>query len=106
MDIRKTRTCEKCRAVVLLENVRLVPKNKETNLLVCENCCEELKKVAAKELPLESKIAPLLPPELSKYMCRRCDYSFKVDLNKAGVTYNLHCPYCGKNDQLQQGRKV
>src|SRR3989338_9599428 len=104
VDIRKTRTCEKCDSVVVLDKVRLVPKNKETNLLVCDKCCDELKKMAARETKFDSKVEPLLPPQLSKYLCRRCDYSFKVDINKAGLTYNLHCPYCGKADQLQQGR--
>ena len=42
-DIRKTRTCEKCKAVVPLDKVKLYPKNHDVNLLVCESCCENLK---------------------------------------------------------------
>jgi len=63
MDIRKTRTCERCRTVVLLDKVRLFPKEKDMNILVCENCCEELKEAAKpKTMITNSRIAPLVMP--------------------------------------------
>ncbi len=99
MDIRKTRTCERCRAVVPLEKVRLVPNPKgEQNLLVCEPCSVEV----IKKPVTPSKMKKLPSPEETKYFCGRCRYSFRADASKIGVTYNLHCPYCGKTDQLHE----
>ncbi|HIG93430.1 TPA: hypothetical protein HA242_02890 [Candidatus Woesearchaeota archaeon] len=103
MDIRKTRTCERCRTVVLLDKVRLFPKEKDMNILVCENCCEELKEAAKpKTMITNSRIAPLPKPEYSNYQCLRCNYSFRVDRSKAGISHNLHCPYCGLPDRLKK----
>ncbi|MBI4983486.1 hypothetical protein HZC32_02480 [Candidatus Woesearchaeota archaeon] len=129
MDIRRTRTCERCKNVVPLDKVRLVPKNNEVNLLVCDTCMEELKKV-----PLTSRItnaqsrlygepprvritnvaanppkytwtsqrvAPLPTPEYAQYICTHCDYVFRVDRAKAGITYGVKCPYCGRPDKLR-----
>ncbi len=152
-DIRKTRTCEKCKAVVPLDKVRLYPKNLETNQLVCESCCENLKagvrtdssgktkfvinsprtaalsnvsqgsitkiKVEPKSevfvgSPSSSKmkinhkknisdrtIGQLSSPDYSQYRCIRCNYFFKVDHSKIGVTTRMFCPYCGRADKIE-----
>lgn len=94
--ITKTRTCEKCKGQVVLNKVKLFPKNK-TNLLVCDKCFEELSHPKS-----ETKVKPLPPPEYVKYVCSRCRYAFKTDAVKAGMTFNLLCPYCGKSDRLQE----
>lgn len=96
-DIRKTRTCERCKAVVPLENVKLFPKDKNINMLVCENCSQELNKPK-----LVSRIKASPSAEYKNYRCIRCRYSFKIDTSKIGTHYNLKCPYCGKDDRLQQ----
>ncbi len=107
MDIRKTRTCERCKGVVLLDQVRLYPKSDNKNFLVCVNCCEELKKASAGQIPsTDFKAKNLGPASLIKYNCTRCNYNFKADDSRAGLTYNLHCPYCGKIDRLQKVLKT
>ncbi|MEK6809780.1 MAG: hypothetical protein AABY40_03835 [Nanoarchaeota archaeon] len=103
MDIRKTRTCERCKGVVLLDQVRLYPKSDNKNFLVCMNCCEELKKASAGNIPTtDLKAKNLIPSALVKYNCTRCNYNFRADNSRAGLTYNLQCPYCGKTDRLQK----
>lgn len=107
MDIRKTRTCERCKIVVLLDQVRLYPKSDNKNFLVCTNCCEELKKASAGQISAaEIKTKALEPASFVKYSCTRCNYNFKADNSKAGLTYNLHCPYCGKIDRLQKVQRM
>ncbi len=101
MDIRKTRTCERCKNVVPLEQVRLYPKDESRNLLVCDNCCGELKKATAGEIAA-SKLKVPEPASYTGYFCTRCNYQFRADRSKAGLTYNLHCPYCGKADRLER----
>lgn len=103
MDIRKTRTCERCKGVVLLDQVRLYPKSDNKNFLVCVSCCEELKKASAGQIPsTDFKAKNTAPSSFIKYNCTRCNYNFKADDSRAGLTYNLHCPYCGKIDRLQK----
>lgn len=99
LDIRKTRTCERCKTVVLLEKVRLLPKNNEQNMLLCEPCCNEVKK--NKAAPGTTK-AKEVKPSYASYFCNRCRYNFKADQSTIGLTHNLSCPYCGKIDQLEQ----
>ncbi len=102
MDIRKTRTCEKCKAVVLIEHVRLYPKPDGTNLVVCEKCCDDLKKLNKEtNSALTSKTTELPSPEYGTFFCIRCNYTFRVDKAKAGLTHNLQCPYCGKTDRIK-----
>ncbi len=101
MDIRKTRTCERCKNVVPLDQVRLYPKDENTNLLLCESCCNEVKLKASGNLAT-SKMRSLAPSEYVNFLCTRCNYRFKADRSRADVTYNLHCPYCGKNDKLEK----
>ncbi len=99
MDIRKTKTCDKCKANVPLEMVRLYPKPMGGNLVLCEACLEKTKRT--KTHPDIPSRAPRLPSsDYFKYDCRRCKYEFKVDENKANITYNLVCPYCGKSDKI------
>ena len=134
-DIRKTRTCEKCKTVVPLDKVRLYPKSQDKNILLCENCCQSMKEVKSNLLEGKSKavvntpraspltdlsqksvpkmkfdpkknvsqrtIGSLPAPEYLRYRCTRCNYLFKVDNSKIGVTTNLHCPYCGKADRIE-----
>ncbi len=100
MELLKTRTCSRCKASVPLASMRLYPKDKETSILLCEKCGQELKK---KSIPkVSQKISPLPKPDLVKYFCNRCKYSFQADKGKAGLLYNLHCPYCGKPDRLEK----
>ncbi len=116
LDIRKTRTCEKCKNVVTLDKVRLYPKDKDKNWLLCDNCCNELKNkmstfsnapsslerkqvtnhvfIDRKEERVDSK------KDLAKKFCMRCNYSFRVDPERVGILYNLKCPYCGKDDKV------
>lgn len=103
MDIRKTKTCERCKNVVPLEQVRLYPKSEDQNLVLCESCCNEAKKQASGHV-VGSRVPKLAPAEIVMYKCTRCNYVFKADSSKAGVTYNLNCPYCGKNDRLEKKR--
>lgn len=139
-DIRKTRTCEKCKAVVALDKVRLYPKNSEVNLLLCQPCCEEMKNMAKSRIPggmpkvlsnqpkaspltdvsqgrtpemsfdhkknvFNRKIDTLPSPDYLKYRCIRCNYFFKIDTSKVGITCNLCCPYCGKADKVEKTNK-
>jgi len=132
MDIRRTRTCERCRNVVPLEKVRLVPKNNELNMLVCDACVEEMRtsplskitnsqsryvaeqpkvKVANSSSPTQAKyswssqkIAPLPTPDYGRYVCTHCNYVFRLDRVKAGLTYGAKCPYCGRSDKIRMKR--
>lgn len=185
--MRKTRTCEKCKAAVPLNQVRLYPKSADHNLMVCGKCCEELMnrtssldnsgpvrntpkykskpepKIEIKPAPIINRpvvaaasspdaprwaakkvelkrpesvatvskiidvkerpypiiksapykpnparnvstrtINPLPEPEYAKYKCMRCSYNFKADIAKAGLTYNLVCPNCGRAEKVQK----
>ena len=99
MDIRKTRTCERCKSVVPLDKVRLFAKDSNTSILICASCDEEFK---TRSLPasLGTRITPLPKADYLEYNCDRCRYAFRADKFKADVIYNLHCPYCGKTDKL------
>ena len=50
MDIRKTRTCEKCKASVPLDKVKLYPRTKDQNWLLCEACCEQTKAKVSQQI--------------------------------------------------------
>lgn len=94
-NIQGTRTCERCKTATPLNKVKLFPKDKETNLLVCEKCHQELSRPR-----LVSRTKPLPQAEYAKYFCTRCKYPFRADSLKVDVIYNLKCPYCGKDDKL------
>ena len=103
IDIRRTKTCQKCKNVVSLDKVRLFPKDKDTNILVCDACCEELKQRGKDKEPVQNSKANSVPTiTYTTYTCTRCNYSFRADKNKAGVIHNLMCPYCGKPDRLEK----
>ncbi|MFH0701477.1 MAG: hypothetical protein V2A62_03495 [Candidatus Woesearchaeota archaeon] len=133
MDIRRTRTCERCRNVVPLEKVRLVPKNNEVNMLVCEACVEELKSApqskitnaqsryvadqskskvmnmapAAKQTKYawtSQRVSALPTPDYARYICTHCNYTFRLDRAKAGLTYGAKCPYCSRTDKIRLRR--
>ena len=126
MDIRRTRTCERCKSVVTLDKVRLVPKGNDQNILVCDICMDEMKRSPDSRITnsqsrvymdqprskisntgqsrfssSSQRIVPLPAPEYSKYVCTKCNYVFRVDRVKAGITYGVKCPYCGRNDKLR-----
>lgn len=98
MDIRRMQTCEKCRTSVPLEKIRLFPGANNKTMAVCVSCSTKIQKP-----PEKTKSAPTLPaPEFVTLVCKRCNYAFRADQSKAGVTHRLHCPYCGKQDQLKR----
>lgn len=126
-DILKTRTCERCKSQVPLAKVRLYAQNETKNLLLCEGCCDILKKkgsglpdgqkviknvyqprdvitnqpstVGRPEVKVESKVVNR--PQMS---CVRCDYKFTINESQSGAGSQLSCPYCGKSDRLQRVR--
>ncbi len=128
MEIRNSRTCEKCGVSSPLDKVKLFPKNKESNWLVCEECCEKLR-IAAEKLktgieghrnipvfkrePIRNVVkvneeTPKAKPKEEKkseldcqtVFCSRCKYKFKIDVRRADVCYRVFCPFCGKDDRL------
>jgi len=104
MDISSTRTCEQCKAAIPLANVRLVSKNQDRTSLLCPQCAGKFKqRISLAEG--KSKIEALPPAEYVGYKCTRCNYSFRVDAIKAGLTHKLLCPYCGKSERLVQLKK-
>ncbi len=104
MDIRGTRTCEQCSTAIPLANVRLVSKNQDRTSLLCPQCAGKFKERVLLAQG-KSKIEALPPAEYVGYKCTRCNYSFRVDAIKAGLTHRLLCPYCGKSERLVQLKK-
>jgi len=127
-DIRRTRTCEKCKAIIPFDRVRLFPKSPDkpgVNMVVCDVCCEQLKKgitgrlstvsvskdgtISVKKPSIGAAPEPPKPvakqrvvsdkPGADHYLCSRCNYKFKFDDD--GIT-SLRCPYCGKADKLNK----
>lgn len=94
--VYKTRACEKCREMMPLEQLKLFPKDKEKNILICGKCREKLSTLST------AGIEPLPPPTYRWYACTRCRYTFKADAAKVGIFYKLHCPYCGRSETLQK----
>ncbi len=120
MPLSKTRKCEQCTIVTPLENLKLFPtKDGKGYRFLCLECGEQFKKRAspnlgassAKSAPSAAKTAApktaLAKEQQQKdqlkepLICIRCNYKFKADLDKAGVSYNLVCPYCGRKDQIR-----
>ena len=119
IEIRKTRTCEKCSTQVPLDKIRLFPRDSTANWLVCESCCEKLKEKntttrvfntpQVKEpvrnvynpQQAESRVVKQkTDPSFDTKHCNRCNYYFKVD-NKGAINLKkIVCPYCGRNDRL------
>ncbi len=140
MDIRRTRTCERCKNAVSVDKVKIIPKTKDVTMLVCDACCEEIRSTPQAritegqsriyaELPKtkitnvpgstpfksapttifrpsnNNRTVPLPTPDYAKYTCVKCNYVFRVDRVKAGVTYGVKCPYCGRSDKLKLYRQ-
>ncbi len=119
MALSKTRKCEQCTIVTPLENLKLFPtKDGKGYRFLCTECGEQFKKRAspnagasqARGAPAaaktsEQKSAQTKEPQKAQpkeaLVCLRCNYKFKADLDKAGVSYNLVCPYCGRKDQIR-----
>jgi DNA-directed RNA polymerase subunit RPC12/RpoP len=129
-DIRRTRTCEKCKKTISLDDVRYYPKGHDVYMLVCEKCKEDLKNISKGDInklkanpeyafgkPKIPKILASVPrPEQQKaetttkvsgdpskvmYNCSRCKYDFKVD--EYGLrSPKVQCPYCGKSDKTKK----
>ena len=101
MDMRRTRSCDRCKAVVPLDQIRLFPWDAQKNILVCENCDRLLKETAQR--PVSTNKIGALPNANYKHLsCERCKYTFRVDSSKVGVLYKLTCPYCGKADKIKK----
>ena len=128
MEIRNSRTCEKCGNSSPLNKVKLFPKDKESNWLVCEECCEKLKIAAEKlktgieghrNIPMlkrepirnvvkakeEIKAKPIQVEkkedlDLQVVFCSRCKYKFKINVQRADICFRVFCPFCGKDDRL------
>ncbi len=122
METKRTRTCEKCSVQVPLEKVRLFPRDKERNWLVCEDCCGKLKDTTPSRITnvpkigavkniarptsfvspkAKAKTEPTSNKSYRTHFCSRCKYYFKVDENRAGTFFRIVCPYCGKDDRLE-----
>ncbi len=111
MQIAQTRTCENCGDAATIQDLKLFPKADTGYQLACAGCCTELKqsygaKPAAKR-PFAVKAKTIgksnvaeVSPVRQPFVCRRCNYRFRADLEKAGISYNLKCPYCGRADEL------
>lgn len=97
MDIRRVRTCEKCKKTVPLSEVRLMPKNKDMSMLVCGECCEELRTVHSQNPP--KKPIKNTPANVEKRQCTRCNYSFRISTTRLDLQKPV-CPYCGRDDRV------
>jgi len=122
MEIRKTRTCEKCNVQVPLGKVRFYPRDETRNWLLCEACAEKMKVSKIKQTTAFA--APAIPQKIeivrnivqpkaqnkniiastdpsydTKY-CNRCHYQFQIDLDSKNRVKKMVCPYCGKDDRL------
>ena len=130
-DIRRTRTCERCKKAIPLDQVRYYPKGRDVYMLVCESCREDLKNISKGDLKnLNTRAEPaLMKPKTPKildsvpapeqrttlktvasssdglqktmYNCSRCDYNFKVDEYSLRSS-KAQCPYCGKSDKTKR----
>ena len=100
--MNQIRICERCKAAFPLDKTRLFHCTKEKDMLVCEDCCKFLKNMDKRIIPssktdTKTKIKAEPKPFYKTKYCSRCEYAFKVDINKVDV---LRCPYCGKTDRI------
>ena len=128
MEIRRTRTCEKCNTQVPLGSVKFYPRDDTRNWLLCAACAEKMKTTRMKQnealvaqpAPKKEAIRNVVPPKVQskksmasanlsydKKYCNRCHYQFQVDLDSKNRVKKMVCPYCGKDDRLgfMQGKK-
>jgi len=82
----KTTICDKCKSKVPVNQVKYVPKDENTMMVVCNDCASG--KTSKKPAPSTTKI---------KYFCGRCKYKFKHDPKSLR---ELQCPFCGKSDRI------
>ena len=118
MDIRATRTCEKCGNVVPLDKIRIVSKGKNQTAVLCADCAAKQSTTtgalrseeSAAYIRERASLADSKKRTVSQAQqrsvdrisltCTRCNYKFAVDRNKANIQYNVVCPYCGKADRI------
>ncbi len=55
VDIRKIRTCERCKADVPLAKVKLYAQNENKNMVLCEPCCDILKSKPSSQIANNSQ---------------------------------------------------
>lgn len=67
-DIRRIRTCERCKSTVPLDGVRLYPKTHDQYMLVCERCCNELKGISKGKIPGAKERPPIIKEALKEKM--------------------------------------
>lgn len=96
MEVVGTRKCQRCGGLVSVDDTRLLRKDANTTTLVCSKCCEE---VTHKKMP--DKVAAKPRQYTKKMICRNCNYKFGVD-QSAGVLHRLYCPYCSRDDKLEE----
>ncbi len=112
MVLSKTRRCEQCTSVTPLETLKLFPtKDGKGYRFLCSECGEQFKTRASPNTGAKSVTSAPKPSQAKEpqqkaqlkevLVCLRCNYKFKADLDKAGVSYNLVCPYCGRKDQIR-----
>lgn len=119
MQLSKTRKCDQCTIATPFENIKLYPsKDAKSYISLCKECGEQFKKRASPRTGASSvKSVPAVKAAESKasqakeqqqkamqkeaLVCLHCNYKFKADMDKAGVSYNLRCPYCGRKDELR-----
>lgn len=95
---QKTKMCDGCRVSVPIAELRYMPKEKDSTILLCSSCRAKIKKDDKKEAKEEKKMQPL--PELD-YICIRCNYKFK---HSPSSIKDLRCPYCSKSDKIMKDK--
>ncbi len=63
------------------------------------------KKSPIKAFSKKTEEETVFEPSYKTMHCTRCNYTFKVDEDRVGIYYKLHCPFCGKTDRLAGAKK-
>ena len=65
MEVRRSRTCEKCKTSVPVSEVRLYPRDRERNWVLCAACCDYLKNrsLADPHRPITNQPKPVQTPQ-------------------------------------------
>ncbi|QQG38573.1 MAG: hypothetical protein HYS32_03125 [Candidatus Woesearchaeota archaeon] len=101
LSVQKSRVCERCKALVPLEGVKLFAETSDRSVVVCENCSVELENAKKGKLERTGTTKRFnAPAKNASYTCERCTYKFRVDEARAGIVHRVFCPYCGKDDKL------